>query len=909
LGMLRTNPIGDARTPDFHALFDALPGLYLVLRPDDPVFTIITVNKAYSAATMTDAQSIVGLGLFDVFPDNPEDPDARGVRNVSNSFRKVIATKASHRMPPLKYDIRRPSEKGGEFEERYWSAINSPLLDDDGELQFIVHCVEDVTELVRLRRIEQEKLHEIEEKLSAVEARYSLAFAKAPIGMVLLTPEGILLEVNQAYVNSLGYTREELTVGDSRLFTHPDDVCLTRDFFASLRTGNQDTGSIEKRYFRKEGTMMWARASATMRRDRRGAPVEVIAIVEDITERKRAEQRLWESQAQLRVIYDGTYEHIGLLSLEGTVIDCNRASLQFAGNAREDVIGLPYWEAPWFAFTSGASASIREAVQLAATGQFVRYEATMQGASGVIHTFDLSLHPVWNERGEVVFLIPEGRDITEQNRAAQQIEEDRRRWRELLRQTPAGIALLRGPDHRFEWVNPDYERVVGRPSDALVGKQVIEALPEIDARKFSDLLDNVYTTGKPFVGQEIHVPLNRGDGALRDLWLNFVYLPTRDIAGSIDGIFVHVVDVTDTVLARRHIEESEIQFRTLAETIPHLAWMADESGARFWFNRRWYDYTGISPDRVERRGWEKIEDRACLPEILERWRVAVNSGTALEISHPLKGADGSFRSFLTRVEPVRDSEGRVVRWFGTDTDITDQRKTEEELRRMNRELEEFAYVASHDLREPLRTVNIYTEMILRDRKGDSENLARYGEFVKAGVARMEALIQDLLTFSRTVIAREVPAGRADLSEAFAEAMSVLKGRIEDSGAVVNAPVLPIVAGETSQLTHVFQNLLSNALKYRRTEVSPRIDVGAEEDGERWIISVRDNGIGFDPQYAERIFGLFKRLHTDEYPGTGLGLAICKRIVERYGGSMWAQGDPGAGAAFYFSLPAMHEGDE
>ena len=135
-----------------------------------------------------------------MFPDNPEDLGASGVRNVSNSFRKVIATKASHRMPPQKYDIRRPSQQGGEFEERYWSAINSPLLGDDGELQFFIHYVEDVTELVRLRRIEQEKLHEIEQKLTAVEACYSLAFAKAPIGMVLLNPEGTLLEVNQTVV-------------------------------------------------------------------------------------------------------------------------------------------------------------------------------------------------------------------------------------------------------------------------------------------------------------------------------------------------------------------------------------------------------------------------------------------------------------------------------------------------------------------------------------------------------------------------------------------------------------------------------------------------------------------------------------------------------------------------------------
>ena len=174
---------------------------------------------------------------------------------------------------------------------------------------------------------------------------------------------------------------------------------------------------------------------------------------------------------------------------------------------------------------------------------------------------------------------------------------------------------------------------------------------------------------------------------------------------------------------------------------------------------------------------------------------------------------------------------------------------------------------------------------------------------------MEALIQDLPTFSCTIIAQEAPGGPADLSDAFAQAMSVLKRRIEDSGAEVNAPALPMVIGETSQLAHVFQNVLSNALKYRKAGMRPRIDVGAKQEGDQWIVSVRDNGIGFDQRYAERIFGLFKRLHKDEYPGTGLGLAICKRIVERYGGRMWAQGEPGAGAVFYFALPSMHEAGE
>jgi len=399
------------------------------------------------------------------------------------------------------------------------------------------------------------------------------------------------------------------------------------------------------------------------------------------------------------------------------------------------------------------------------------------------------------------------------------------------------------------------------------------------------------------------VPLHlEGSDGPKDLYLNFLYAATRDVNGEIDGVFAHIVDVTDMVEARQRIEQSERQFRTLAETIPHLAWMADEKGDRLWFNRRWFDYTGTTLEEMAGRGWEQVHDPNMLPEVRKRWRQAVLSGGPFEMVYPLRSADGEFRTFLTRVQPVKDNQEQVVRWFGTNTDITDQRRTEEDLRRMNRELEEFAYVASHDLQEPLRMVNIYTQQIMKTLGSGDEKLNLYSGFVQQGVQRMEALIHDLLTFSRSVHSEQLPIGTADLQASVTEALSIMKNRIEEAGALIRASPLPLVRGDTAQLAHVFQNVLSNALKYRKKNIAAEIHIAAVRDRDHWIVSVQDNGIGFESRYAERIFGLFKRLHKDEYPGTGLGLAICKRIVERYGGRMWAQGQPGEGATFYFSLP-------
>ena len=255
-----------------------------------------------------------------------------------------------------------------------------------------------------------------------------------------------------------------------------------------------------------------------------------------------------------------------------------------------------------------------------------------------------------------------------------------------------------------------------------------------------------------------------------------------------------------------------------------------------------------------------------------------------------------------RAVPFRDTTGEVIQWFGTCTDIEDQKASEAELIRTNRELEEFAYVASHDLQEPLRMVNIYTQLLIKRHVGDNAQAQQYAAIVHSGVNRMEALIHDLLTFSKTIHSQEQPTETADLSAALAEAMSVLKSRIEEMDASVTAPLLPSLPGDTTQLALVFQNLLSNALKYQHNGTRPEIQIQAQCDGNCWTIAVKDNGIGFEPQYAERIFGLFKRLYKDEYPGTGLGLAICRRIIERHGGRIWAESRPGEGSTFYFSLP-------
>ncbi|HVY91780.1 MAG TPA: ATP-binding protein [Bryobacteraceae bacterium] len=232
-------------------------------------------------------------------------------------------------------------------------------------------------------------------------------------------------------------------------------------------------------------------------------------------------------------------------------------------------------------------------------------------------------------------------------------------------------------------------------------------------------------------------------------------------------------------------------------------------------------------------------------------------------------------------------------------------RSNEDLRRANDDLSQFAHSASHDLQEPLRSISIYSELL---RRNLGENLepepAKYLDYLMKGAVRMEALIRDLLAWTAASGTSGQTSGAADANEAFETALLNLKTAMQDHSAQVTRGNLPAVPILPVQLSQVFQNLIGNAIKYRRPEELPRIHVDAELDGSMWRFSVSDNGIGIDEKYTRQIFGVFKRLHTTEaYSGTGMGLAICQKFVERAGGRIWVESEPGRGSTFYFTLPA------
>lgn len=253
---------------------------------------------------------------------------------------------------------------------------------------------------------------------------------------------------------------------------------------------------------------------------------------------------------------------------------------------------------------------------------------------------------------------------------------------------------------------------------------------------------------------------------------------------------------------------------------------------------------------------------------------------------------------------LRDASGTLLGFAKIFSDETQNKILQDSLTESNAALEQFAYVASHDLQEPLRTISSYADLLVRRYRDNFDEEGKHVlDLITSGTRRMSALVQDLLLYARVQTETNRPAS-SSLDEVFETALSQLKSAVDECDAAVTHDPLPNIPADQGQMVRLFQNLVGNSLKYRRASIRPEVHVAAKEQGSAWIISVKDNGIGFDPQESARIFTPFTRLHgQSEIPGTGVGLAICRRIVEHHGGRIWAESKPGDGATFYFSLPA------
>jgi PAS domain S-box-containing protein len=398
----------------------------------------------------------------------------------------------------------------------------------------------------------------------------------------------------------------------------------------------------------------------------------------------------------------------------------------------------------------------------------------------------------------------------------------------------------------------------------------------------------------------------RKDGTLLDVSLTIS--PIKSLSGTIIGASKIARDLT----SKKQVERAALLLSSIVDSSDDAILSKDLNGIITSWNKsaeRMFGYTAaeavgqpvaallIPSDRQDEE-----------PDILAKLR----SGERVDhFETKRKRKDGTLMDISLTISPVKDPNGSVIGASKIARNITEQIRNQQELRhsnnsliRSNADLEQFAYSASHDLQEPLRMVSTYSEMLRRKFGGQLGSAGdEYLGFVIEGAHRMEQLLSDLRTYTLASTANNGPPPILSPETAIARSIANLRPAIEENGAGITFDPLPPVRMHEFQLEQLFQNLIGNAIRYRSSE-RPSIHLGATREGDAWKFFIRDNGIGIDPQYKEQIFGIFKRLHTSsEYSGTGMGLAICQRIVERAGGRIWVESQPGRGSTFYFTVPA------
>lgn len=501
--------------------------------------------------------------------------------------------------------------------------------------------------------------------------------------------------------------------------------------------------------------------------------------------------------------------------------------------------------------------------------------------------------------------------FAERRLAEKTMRESEERFRALMDQAPFSMQIL-APDGLTLRVNRAWSDLWGVTLDQISGYNIFED-PQLDAKGVLPLIKRAFAGETVVIPEVAYDPNDTIPGITSHAepmrWVSAVAYPLKDEG----GVVREIVIVHEDVSARRQAEigqrQSEEKFRFLAETIPQLAWMADPSGHIFWYNRRWYEYTGTDFDAMQGWGWQSVHDPEVLPDVLVRWRQSLAGGEPFDMVFPIRSAAGEFRPFLTRVNPLRDEQGRILYWFGTNTDITDFKRMEEALRDADRRKDEFLATLAHELRNPLAPIR-YSLQILKIPQLDPAQAERTREMMERQVHHLVRLVDDLLDVSRVVSGKiELRREPVELSAVIARAVEIAQPLIERQDHELTISVSDqslLVHGDPVRLAQVVGNLLTNAGKY--TEPHGHIWLTARREGNDAVLAVRDDGLGLAPDVLPRVFDLFVQgdhSAARSQGGLGIGLTLVKNLVELHGGTVHASSAGlGRGSEFVIRLPVM-----
>jgi PAS domain S-box-containing protein len=834
----------------------------------DAAGLVTSMNAIAAALTGWSAAEAIGRPLDEVMRLVNEDtraPVLNPVREVLASGRPVDL--ANHTVLVARDGVERPIDDSA-----------APILDRDGTIGGVVLVFRDVTESRRARK----ELRRNEQELVDL-------FENASVGMHFVSPEGIVLRANRCELAMLGYDSDEY-LGHHIAEFHVDREVID-DILRRLHAGEALVG-CPARMRHKDGSTRDVLINSSVRWDH-GRFVYARSFTLDVTTLRRGE----EAQALLAAVVETSEDAIVTKTLEGVVTSWNQGAERLFGFAADEAVGRSIT----IIYPPERLDEEREILARLRGGERIEHFETQRVArDGRLLDISLAISPLRDGGGRVIGASMSARDITARKRTERALREEEARFRSLVGNAPAAI-FIKDVEGRYTIANPLACKALGR-TDSVVGLTDHDLLPRqaADAVRKRDL--EVLAAGKAREGEET---VSFGGLERRYLSVEFPLVGEEGMLG-VCGV---AIDITDRQRAEQALRESEERFRTLADNIAQFAWMADADGAVFWYNRRWFEYTGTTLQEVEGWGWKSVHHPDHVDRVVEKIQRCFSAGEVWEDTFPLRGRDGAYRWFLSRAVPIRDGSGKVLRWFGTNTDITAQREAEEALRRIDRRKDAFLATLAHELRNPLAPLRTSIE-IMKQADGDASLLARAQATMDRQLTHLERLVDDLLDIARINRDQlELRREPLDLGSVVAQAVEACEPLAEKAGLElrVDLSAQPIrVDGDSVRLTQVLSNLLHNACKY--SDPGGFVSVSTRADDELALISVRDTGQGIPPQMLSTVFEMFTQLDPGAeraQSGLGIGLTLVRRLVEMHGGTVEAHSDGlGRGSEFVVRLPRL-----
>ncbi len=852
-----------------------------------------------------------------------------------------------------------PIYRNGSLEDVYWTFSYNPVRDDNFKIAgVLVVCQETTNEVIGRKNLELN------------ESRFRSIVEQAPMAIGLLSGPEMIVELGNDKIFQV-WGKDKSVTGLPVIEALPE---IKGQVFPQLLQDVYNTGQpfygndiLTKLVQNEKLVDVYLDFTYTPLLDVSGAVKSIMVLATDVTQKINAMKALEQNEAKLRSVIEAAPTAMGLFVGRDLIIEMpNQAFIDIVGKG-PDIAGKPLRQV-MPELEDQPFLQILDDVYT--TGQMYQAFSSQVNVmrAGVMTTdyYNITYAPILDNNGKVYAILEIASNVTERTVALRQIEESQTQLLTLFEQSPVAIATISRQDLIFTMANPFYAELVGRTPEELVGKPLVDALPELAAQGFDQLISNVISTGVPFLSKEQAINVVR-DGAMQAIYVDLTCQPKRDAEGNVNGVLLVATDMTQQVKSRKEIEQAEITLRGAVELAELGTWEIDLHAGILQYSDRLRMWLGAGPDEIitVERAYRDIraEDR---PRVKAAIQHALTPGTngIYDIEYFVDVSQaGQERILHAQGKTYYDDKGKPYKITGTVQDVTEQRavrlalehqvqrRTEELesaneelaasneelatineefisindelsrsnnlLARSNENLQQFAYVASHDLLEPLRKVQSFGDLLMKryaSQLGDGKD---YVLRMQAAAQRMSTLIEDLLTFSRVSASQDVHV-LVSLDKVVDSALGLLDYAIHESGAEVTVEKLPAINGHQLQLEQLFLNLLSNAIKFRKAGTTPLISITCEQIGAKKIpypvkparssptyyrIDVTDNGIGFASDKVDRIFQVFQRLHgKNEYAGTGIGLAICEKVALNHGGAITATSEPGKGSTFSLFLP-------